>query len=54
MAGVDGEIVLTAEAKLALADRVQHPVKPFKAHHGEQHRNSARHKAHETCLSRMR
>ncbi|MEO8967315.1 MAG: group II intron reverse transcriptase/maturase [Solirubrobacteraceae bacterium] len=30
-AGVDGEIVLTAEAKLALADRVQHCVKPFKA-----------------------
>lgn len=30
-AGVDGEIVLTAEAKLALANSVQHSVKPFKA-----------------------
>jgi len=30
-AGVDGEVVLTPEAKLALADRIQHPVEPFKA-----------------------
>jgi hypothetical protein len=30
-AGVDGEVVLTPEAKLALADRVQHPSEPFKA-----------------------
>jgi N-terminal domain of reverse transcriptase len=30
-AGVDGEIVLTPEAKLALADRIQHPVEPFQA-----------------------
>jgi len=30
-AGVDGEIVLTPEAKLALASRIQHPVEPFKA-----------------------
>ena len=30
-AGVDGEVVLSPEAKLALADRVQHPVEPFKA-----------------------
>lgn len=29
-AGVDGEIVLTAEAKLTLADRVQHPLESFK------------------------
>jgi RNA-directed DNA polymerase len=30
-AGVDGEVVLTPEAKLELADRVQHRVEPFKA-----------------------
>jgi len=30
-AGVDGEVVLTPEAKLALADRIQHDVEPFKA-----------------------
>jgi RNA-directed DNA polymerase len=30
-AGVDGEVVLTPEAKLTLVDRVQHPVEPFKA-----------------------
>ena len=30
-AGVDGEVVLTPEAKLALADRVQRPPEPFKA-----------------------
>jgi RNA-directed DNA polymerase len=30
-AGVDGEVVVTPRAKLALADRVQHPVEPFKA-----------------------
>jgi len=29
-AGVDGEVVLTAEAKLTLADRVQHSSQPFK------------------------
>jgi RNA-directed DNA polymerase len=30
-AGVDGEVVLTPEAKLALADRIQHDNEPFKA-----------------------
>jgi RNA-directed DNA polymerase len=30
-AGVDGEVVLTPEAKLALADRIQHDTQPFKA-----------------------
>jgi RNA-directed DNA polymerase len=30
-AGVDGEVVLTPEAKLTLVDRVQHPIEPFKA-----------------------
>ncbi len=30
-AGVDGEVVLSPEAKLALAGRVQHPPEPFKA-----------------------
>ena len=30
-AGVDGEVVLTPEAKLALADRIQHGTEPFKA-----------------------
>src|SRR5664279_4102870 len=30
-AGVDGEVVLTPEAKLALADRIQHDVEPFEA-----------------------
>jgi RNA-directed DNA polymerase len=29
-AGVDGEVVLTSEAKLALADRIQHLSEPFK------------------------
>jgi RNA-directed DNA polymerase len=30
-AGVDGEVVLTPEAKLELARRVQRPIEPFKA-----------------------
>ncbi len=30
-AGVDGEVVLTPEAKMRLADRMQHSVEPFKA-----------------------
>ena len=30
-AGMDGEVVLTPEAKARLADRIQHPVEPFKA-----------------------
>src|SRR6185503_19235191 len=30
-AGVDGEVVLTVEAKLQLADRIQHDSEPFKA-----------------------
>ena len=30
-AGVDGEVVLSPEAKLALVNRVQHPGEPFKA-----------------------
>jgi RNA-directed DNA polymerase len=30
-AGVDGEVVLSPEAKLELVDRVAHPVEPFKA-----------------------
>ena len=30
-AGVDGEVVLSPEAKLKLADRMQHPSEPFKA-----------------------
>jgi RNA-directed DNA polymerase len=30
-AGVDGEVVLTPEAKMRLANRIQHPVEPFKA-----------------------
>ena len=30
-AGVDGEVVLTPEAKMQLADRIQHPTEPFKA-----------------------
>jgi RNA-directed DNA polymerase len=30
-AGVDGEVVLTPEAKMALAERVQHSSEPFKA-----------------------
>ena len=30
-AGVDGEVVLTPEAKLKLADRIQHNIEPFKA-----------------------
>jgi RNA-directed DNA polymerase len=30
-AGVDGEVVLTPEAKMQLADRVQHGAEPFKA-----------------------
>ena len=30
-AGVDGEVVLTPEAKMQLADRVQHRAEPFKA-----------------------
>ncbi len=30
-AGVDGEVVLTAEAKLRLADTIQHPCQPFTA-----------------------
>ena len=30
-AGVDGEVVLTPEAKMKLVDRIQHPVEPFKA-----------------------
>jgi RNA-directed DNA polymerase len=30
-AGVDGEVVLTPEAKIALAERVQHSSEPFKA-----------------------
>ena len=34
-AGVDGEVVLTPEAKLALASRIQHDVEPFKAHAGQ-------------------
>jgi hypothetical protein len=31
-AGVDGEVVLTPEAKMQLADRIQHGTEPFKAH----------------------
>ena len=30
-AGVDGEVVLTPEAKMQLVDRIQHRVEPFKA-----------------------
>jgi RNA-directed DNA polymerase len=30
-AGVDGEVVLTPEAKMQLADRIQHNTEPFKA-----------------------
>jgi RNA-directed DNA polymerase len=30
-AGVDGEVVLSPEAKMKLADRMQHPSEPFKA-----------------------
>ncbi len=30
-AGVDGEVVLTPEAKMQLADRIQHQAEPFKA-----------------------
>ena len=30
-AGVDGEVVLTPEAKMRLADRMQHGTDPFKA-----------------------
>jgi RNA-directed DNA polymerase len=30
-AGVDGEVVLTPEAKMRLADRIQHSAEPFKA-----------------------
>ena len=30
-AGVDGEVVLTPEAKASLADRIQHQTEPFKA-----------------------
>jgi RNA-directed DNA polymerase len=30
-AGVDGEVVLTPEAKMKLAERVQHAAEPFKA-----------------------
>jgi RNA-directed DNA polymerase len=30
-AGVDGEVVLTPEAKMKLVDRIQHPTEPFKA-----------------------
>jgi len=30
-AGVDGEVVLTPEAKMQLVDRIQHPAEPFKA-----------------------
>ena len=30
-AGVDGEVVLTPEAKMQLADRIQHGTEPFKA-----------------------
>jgi hypothetical protein len=30
-AGVDGKVVLTPEAKMRLADRMQHPAEPFKA-----------------------
>jgi RNA-directed DNA polymerase len=30
-AGIDGEVVLTPEAKMKLADRIQHPTEPFKA-----------------------
>lgn len=30
-AGVDGEVVLTPEAKMQLADRIQHDTEPFKA-----------------------
>jgi RNA-directed DNA polymerase len=30
-AGVDGEVVLTPEAKARLVDRIQHPPEPFKA-----------------------
>src|SRR6476659_5812491 len=30
-AGVDGEVVLTPEAKMQLVDRVQHRAEPFKA-----------------------
>jgi RNA-directed DNA polymerase len=30
-AGVDGEVVLTPEAKMRLADRMQHGIEPFKA-----------------------
>jgi RNA-directed DNA polymerase len=30
-AGVDGEVVLTPEAKMQLADRIQHGAEPFKA-----------------------
>jgi RNA-directed DNA polymerase len=30
-AGVDGEVVLTPEAKARLADRIQHRAEPFKA-----------------------
>jgi len=30
-AGVDGEVVLTPEAKMQLVERIQHPAEPFKA-----------------------
>jgi RNA-directed DNA polymerase len=30
-AGVDGEVVLTPEAKMQLAERIQHSTEPFKA-----------------------
>ena len=30
-AGVDGEVVLTPEAKLTLASRIQHDTQPFEA-----------------------
>jgi RNA-directed DNA polymerase len=31
-AGVDGEVVLTPEARMQLVDRIQHPTEPFKAY----------------------
>ena len=34
-AGVDGEVVLTPEAKMQLVDRIQHRAEPFKAHAGQ-------------------
>jgi RNA-directed DNA polymerase len=31
-AGVDGEVAVTAEAKMQLVARIEHPIEPFKAH----------------------